>query len=85
MLSLKRASGVPPPLINYLEHLYKNSTIHLSGTPTRCGTGVRQGDTLSPILFILFMDIVVKVAIHEIRFNLDVSQIDELAYADDLA
>ncbi|KAG8140703.1 hypothetical protein E2320_003363 [Naja naja] len=36
------ATGLPPPLVSYLRHLYEQSTVQLAGTTTTYGRGIRQ-------------------------------------------
>lgn len=45
---------------------------------------MRQGDPLSPILFILAMEVAVRAAMQIIGFDLEGNHIDALAYADNL-
>lgn len=84
VLDAARNSGIPSPLLRYLEQLYDNTTVCLSGTSIKCGRGVRQGDRLSPVLFILVMDRAVKAAIPNLGVRLGGNKINALAYADDL-
>lgn len=68
----------------HLRHLYKHSTVQLAGTTTQCGRNVRQGDPLSPLLFIMVIEDVLRTPLPDIGFNLNGHQVGSLAYADNL-
>lgn len=84
ILEAAGAGGIPRPFLSYLKHLYANSTVFLSGITSRCGRRVRQGDPLSPILFILVMDRVVRAAVPDIGVEFCGNKVYALAYTDDL-
>lgn len=84
ILNAAKKAGTPQPLLNYLSHLYSTSKLYIDTTTILCGRGVKQGDPLSPILFILAMNEVVMQALPEKGIKLRGEHIDALAYADDL-
>ena len=62
LFKILESYGIPPNLITILKKLYTDVMIHLkvgSKTETFGSTcGVKQGDNLAPILFIIFMNAV---------------------------
>ncbi|KAG8175571.1 hypothetical protein JTE90_018864 [Oedothorax gibbosus] len=83
------ALGIQENFINYLRNLYRHAPTKLlfkgetseSIIPTK---GVRQGDPLSPLLFLAVFDNVLR-AIPDVEvFSTDKGRINHLAYADDL-
>ncbi len=84
ILTAGRKAGTPPSLLRYLSHLYENATLHLGTSYTKCKKGVRQGDPISPILFILAMGEVLKEALPEVGISWGDERLGSIAYADDL-
>ncbi|MES9975178.1 MAG: reverse transcriptase family protein [Candidatus Thiodiazotropha sp.] len=77
--------GAPEPLIMYLSDLYKcQSQVVLNDTQISCTRGVRQGDPLSPLLFICAIEEVLKSSDERVGFDIDNLRLSTLAYADDL-
>ena len=63
--NILRMYGMPDKIIHLIENLYKDSecTVLVDGEPTapfKVKTGVRQGCILSPILFCIAIDFVMK-------------------------
>ena len=91
--------GVPPQLVNAIMDLYCDTTafVQTSHGPTeqfRTSSGVLQGDTLAPVLFIVVVDYVLRRCLHESKSFLLRSRrsarhpaipLPALAYADDIA
>ena len=88
-----RHYGVPKKLVNMIKNSYEGMSCRVihEGQLTKnfeVMTGVRQGCLLSPFLFILVIDWVMKTATKEKRNGIQwtmLTQLDDLDFADDLA
>lgn len=52
-LRVGEKAGIPPPMLRYLKHQNTNADLHLVTITTKCRKGIRQGNPIYPILFIL--------------------------------
>jgi hypothetical protein len=81
--------GAPPEIVNAIGQLNcnTNTRIRVDGclsNPVNVGTGIRQGDSLSPFLFNLIMDeIVGEIKLLRKGYRLGEQLIDIVCYADD--
>ena len=76
--------NIPPKLIRVIKNLYSQSWSKVRGRDLESNwfeieTGVRQGDVLSPLLFIIFMDSCAR------DLGVAESSVETLMYADDVA
>jgi len=92
LLRVLRRVGVNEDFCEFVNHLYADSSVALrvnntNLTPFLTTAGVRQGDPLSPILFDLAMEPVVRRAacFPEHGFPIGVTRLTVCALADDLA
>ncbi len=90
---LLRYYGIPSKMVNLIKSSYEGMTcrvIHAGQLTTsfRVNTGVRQGCLLSPFLFLIAIDWIMKTSTSERRNGIQWtlwSQLDDLDFADDLA
>ena len=83
------AAGIPPLLIKYLKNLYASSTTTLSGTdwssePINVTRGVKQGYPLSPLIFKLVIDQLLRSLPQEYGSTYNGKIVRARAFADDL-
>lgn len=81
--------GFPKGFVNCIKDLYSNSYTYLQGDNWRSGkitptVGVKQGDPLSPLLFNLIIDGLLRSLPNHIAARIDETPINALAFADDL-
>ena len=88
-----RYYGIPQIYINLFKNLYQGSTcsVRTDGGCTEdfsIVTGVRQGCVLSPLLFVLVIDFIMRHSVNGPRYGIpwsDDVRLTDLAYADDVA
>ena len=89
-----RHYGIPEKFIAIIQQSYYNSQIRvihnreLTSSPFPVKTGVRQGCILSPMLFLLVIDWIMKTTTEGSRTGLQwtlLSQLHDLDFADDIA
>ena len=102
MFSILKAYGIPPRLLAAIRAMYTNTrarVVTADGTSNefQITTGVMQGDTLAPFLFVVVLDYALRAAIsgkeEELGFTLQprrskrhpVKVLTDLDYADDIA
>ena len=84
--------GFPPKLITLIQQLYSNSACQVIhdgklSEPFQVQTGVRQGCLLSPTIFLLVVDWIMRRSTHNKKTGIQwtfTSQLEDLDFADDI-
>jgi hypothetical protein len=72
LLDILRAEGLPKKLVSLIEKLYEKTTLRVRlrgqiGRQVQISSGVRQGCVLSPVLFNLFLNYLLKTILPELE------------------
>lgn len=89
--TILQSYGIPVKILNIIKQLYRNTTCRILhrgklGPSFNIRSGVKQGCILSPLLFVLLLDWVMKksgAVPHGIRWNLT-ERLEDLDFADDI-
>ncbi|VDN15476.1 unnamed protein product [Dibothriocephalus latus] len=84
LLRAAAAHGAPPSLIHLLSSSYSRSSTFILDAEVRCFRGVRQDDSLSPLLFSGALSEALSYSDRQLGFEIGETTVDCLAYADDL-
>ena len=89
LLSAAGAAGMPEPMLQYLKDFYKQASTTIVGCGwesdrIRVTRGVRQGDPLSPFIFNLVIDGLLRSLPAEVGISIGGKKINAAAFADDL-
>ncbi|VDO82439.1 unnamed protein product [Schistosoma margrebowiei] len=79
---LLRHYGVPEKIVNIIRNSYDGGQLT---DAFQVRTGVRQGCLLSPFLFLLVIDWIMRTSTSEGKHRIARNQLDDLDFADDLA
>ena len=85
-----KSYGMSDKFISYIRHVYSSFSIQLSGDtwesdhPIIPGSGVKQGDPLSPVLFNLIIDRLIRKLPAEVGCKIGNHMTNVAAFADDL-
>jgi hypothetical protein len=83
-------SNIPPGILKSMYYMYRNQNVHVrfknvNSSSWTIGNGARQGSVISPLLFSLYINNVIKtIANYANQCKLGLNVMNILAYADDL-